>query len=75
MKHFITFGFDHRHVIGDRVFDKDCVCLIDSGSNDPGVGRQIAFDTFGREWSMEYPEKYFDFTSLDRCFKRGIIKL
>ena len=75
MRHYITFGQDHYHEVGDKVFDRNCVCLIDTADHGDRDGREIAFETFGRKWSMEYHEKYFDFTSLDRYFKRGIIKL
>jgi len=67
---YITFGQVHRHEVNGVVFDKDCVCLIESES-DP---REVAFEVFGRKWAMEYPEKYFNMDSL-KHYKRGIIKL
>lgn len=67
---YITFGQDHRHEVNGEIFDKDCVALIEH-ETDP---REVAFELFGREWSMEYPEKYFDMASM-KHFPRGIIKL
>lgn len=51
-KHYVTFGQVHRHTIGNKIFDKDCVARFDAP--DATVGRQTAFDLFGGVFCFEY---------------------
>lgn len=46
---YVTFGFDHRHYIGDETFDRNTVAKITA--EDP---RAIAFELFGRKWCTDY---------------------
>lgn len=72
MKTYITFGQSHRHEINGKVFDKDCVAIIESDS--ASAGRDLAFEIFGRKFCFEYPEDRFDMNSM-RFFPRGFIKV
>ena len=58
MKTYVTFGFDHKHVIDEKEIDKDCVAVISCA--DAAEGRKIAFELFGRKFCFEYPEDHFD---------------
>lgn len=70
MKTYVTFGRVHRHKIGDQVFDKDCVALIE-GENYSEC-RAKAFELFGPRFCFIETEDHFDFDSLI-YFHRGII--
>ena len=70
---YITFGFDHSHVIGETTFDKDCVAMIENVT--PAEGREVAFRLFGDKFCMEYPAEFFPWSSLAKYFYRGIIKI
>ena len=72
MKTYVTFGQDHRHVIDDKVFDKDCVAVIESES--ASVGRNIAFEMFGPKFCVEYPEDCFDMEIM-KYFPRGFVEV
>ena len=72
-KTYITFGQDHYHEIGGKVFDRNCVAVIESGS--PEEGRELAFKVFGRKFCFEYPEKYFDLKIMNDYYHRGLIPL
>lgn len=72
MKTYVTFGFDHVHVIGDTVLDKDCVAVINCDSAEHG--RELAFEFFGPKFCFEYPEEYFKFESM-HYFPRGMIEV
>jgi len=52
MKTYFTFGYDHIHKIGDKVFDKDVVAVIEAPSE--SSAREFAFEVFGREWATSY---------------------
>lgn len=67
MKTYVTFGYDHFHEINGKVYDKDCVALVDGD-------RERVFEIFGRKFCFEYPEKYWDPNKL--CyFPRGVIEV
>lgn len=68
-KTYVTFGQDHRHVINNVVYDKDCVAVIEC--HDELHGRELAFEHFGRKWCFEYHEKIPNM----QHFPRGIIRL
>ena len=73
MKTFVTFGFDHAHSIGGKTFDKDCVAVIESES--ASRGRELAFEIFGRKFSMEYPEDHWDDAKMSKYYPRGYVKV
>ncbi len=70
MKTYVTFGQNHTHTIGEKVFNKDCVAIIECTNAEQG--RELAFKYFGNKFCFEYPEEYFDFTSM-KYFPRGFI--
>ena len=69
---FITFGFDHNHEVDGKLFDKDTVAVIQANSYEEG--RQIAMDTFGKVWCMEYPMNYFNIEKME-YFPNGFVAL
>lgn len=62
---YFTFGQSHVHSVDGVTYDKDSVVKITAV--DP---RQVMFDTFGRQWSMQY-----DTPPRMDLFPRGIIEL
>ncbi len=70
MNTYITFGRDHRHVINGIVYDKDCVAVI-TGS-DAITNRERAFELFDSKFCFEYPEDYFDPSTM-HYFPRGYV--
>lgn len=68
MKTFVTFGQDHRHVIDGKVFDKDCVAVVNGD-------REKVFEIFGPKFCFEYEEAYWDTTLVNKYFPRGYVEL
>lgn len=84
MKIYVTFGQEHRHELSvltwvgdgwtfvDRVFDKDCVAVIEC--KDHNEGRDIAFKKFG-------PQFFFTYTvdtitpNFMKHFPRGLLEV
>lgn len=66
---YFTFGQNHAHSVRGFTYDKDVVVKITA--DDP---RQVMFDTFGRQWAMQYSEHEItpDFM---QYFPRGIKEL
>lgn len=48
---YFTFGFQHTHMVGDRLLDQDTVVKI--AAENPLVKME---EMFGKEWSVEYDE-------------------
>jgi len=69
---YITFGQIHTHSHNGKTLDKDCVGVIRATSEDEG--RKLAFEWFGKKWSMFYTEAKVDEKFLS-FFPRGLIKL
>lgn len=67
---YVTFGQIHKHIIGDKTFDKDCVATISCES--ASHGRQLTVDTFGDKFGLSYHEDEFDKNSM-RFFPRGYL--
>jgi len=67
MKTYVTFGQDHTHTIGDKVFDKDCVAVV-------WGDREKVFSIFGDRFCFEYPEEHWDDSKMQHYFKRGYIE-
>ena len=68
MKNYFSFGQNHIHKIDGKIFDKDCIVLINVKT--AARAREIMFETFGDKWSMHYtklPDMSF--------FPRGVIEL
>ena len=67
-KFFVSFGQVHLHVVGGRVFDKDCIGVITA--EDESQARTKAFECFNDKWCFLYktePEM--------RYFPRGFIEI
>jgi len=71
-KTYITFGQGHHHTIGEQIFDKDCVAVIESEG--PKQGREKAFEMFDKYFCFEYPQAYWNESKL-RYFPRGYIEV
>jgi len=54
MKIYVTFGQGHKHILNEKLFDKNCVAVFEAES--PVKGRAKAFELFGKYFSGEYPE-------------------
>jgi len=72
MKTYITFGQTHVHEINGKLFDKDCVAVIEVSN--PSEGRARAFQAFGPVFCMEYFEEEWS-DSWMRNYPRGYINL
>jgi len=72
MKTYVTFGQTHVHSINGHTLDKDCVAVITSDS--ASEGRKKAFELFGRKFSFEYPEEYWEEESMI-YYPRGYINV
>lgn len=73
MKTYVTFGQSHVHSIDGRIFDKDCVGVINCKT--PSEGRELAFSYFGPKFCFEYPEDYWDEPKQLKYFPRGYIEV
>ena len=71
-KHYVTFGFDHKHEINTTIFDKDCVAVFEAPNGHEG--RRKAFEFFDVKFCFEYHEDTFDH-SIMRFFPRGFVNL
>ena len=71
-KTYVTFGSNHTHSVIGKTLDNNCVAVIKSeGSSE---GREMAFELFGPKFCMEYPEKYFDKSTM-HFFPRGYVEV
>ena len=70
-KTYVTFGQDHVHYVNGKTFDCDCVAVINHKDSN---GRELAFEIFGLQFCMEYPEKRFDHSSM-HYYPRGLIEV
>ena len=70
MKTFVTFGQTHTHSVNGKTLDKDTVAIIESRSSEEG--RRIAFQLFDRQFCFEYPEDYWDESSM-KHFPKGYV--
>lgn len=59
---FVTFGFDHCHIIGDNTFDKDTIAIIQADNRTHG--RELAFKYFKAKFCFEYYGDEFDFSKM-----------
>lgn len=67
MKTYVTFGQIHRHEINGKIFDKDCVAVVDGN-------RDEVFRLFGPKFCFEYPEEHWDDSKM-KYFPRGYIEV
>ena len=73
MKTYITFGFDHIHKVNGKVFDKDCVAVIESDS--AKEGRELAFKYFSDKFCFEYPEGHWNADKDMKYYPRGYVEV
>jgi len=69
---YVTFGQDHIHTVNGKIFDRNCVAVINCHNS--VNGRALAFEFFGDKFCFEYPESKFDFDSM-KYFPRGFIEV
>ena len=72
MKAYVTFGQVHVHRIGDQVFDKDCVAVIEAP--DYISCRELSFKLFGGKWHNCYPEEEWSESQM-MYFPRGYMEV
>lgn len=72
MKTYVTFGQEHTHRVNGKLFDKDCVAVIEA--RDMTEGRQLAFDYFGPKFCFTYNEAGFQRVDME-YFPRGFIEV
>ena len=53
-EYYCTFGQNHYHTIGDKVFDANTLILIRADS--VNQARKLMFHTFGIAWGFSYNE-------------------
>lgn len=70
VKTYITFGQIHKHEINGKIFDKDCIAVIESESQIRG--REMAFELFGTKWAFEYSEETMS-EKIIKYFPRGFV--
>lgn len=64
---YVTFGQIHKHEINGKVFDKDCVAIVNGN-------REDVLKIFGVKFCFDYTKEEFDLNSM-HYYPRGIIKL
>lgn len=69
--YYISFGHMHRHIIGDKVIDKNCVVQFKRPTM--REARERAHTLFGLNWFTSYTED--EIKKLLHFFPRGIIEL
>ena len=67
MKTYVTFGQKHVHSVNGKIFDKDCVAVVDGG-------RDKVFELFGPQFCFEYPEEEWHEEDM-KYFNRGYIEV
>ena len=67
MKTYVTFGRIHTHSINGKVFDKDCVAVVEGDRN-------TVFELFGQQFCFEYPEAGESRPDM-KYFSRGYIEV
>ena len=72
MKIYVTFGQEHIHKINNKVFDKDCVAMIEVDNY--AAGREKAFELFGKKFFTTHREEQVT-EKLLSFYPRGIISV
>jgi len=72
MKIYITFGQVHIHRVNGKVFDKDCIAVIEA--DDEKSGRNLAFQYFNDQWFTSYTENNWKDYQLN-YYPRGFIEV
>lgn len=64
MKTYVTFGQSHTHKINGKVFDKDCIAIVEGN-------HETVLEIFGDKFCFEYQEADWDENRYLPCFPRG----
>lgn len=67
MKTFVTFGQDHIHRINGKVFDHNCVAIVNGNRDD-------VFKIFGSKFCFEYSEDFWDDKTM-KYYPRGYLEV
>lgn len=67
---YVTFGQDHAHSVNGRTFDKDSVAIVEAPTYPECHAKVQEF--FGLKYCTDYPEKYWDVSSV-KFYPRGYI--
>lgn len=67
MKTYVTFGQDHIHRVNGKIFDRNCVAIVNGD-------RAKVFEIFGSEFCFEYPEDSWNEDHL-KYFPRGYVEV
>lgn len=70
--HYVTFGQDHVHKIGDKILYKNVVARFQA--NTPSEGREKAFELFGPKFSFEYHDQKWNEENM-KYFPDGYVDL
>lgn len=73
MKVYVTFGQVHIHRVNGKVFDKDCVAVVEG--EDYAEARQKVLNYFGVKFSFDYPEQHWVEEDQLKWFPRGYIEV
>ena len=71
-KTYVTFGTAHLHAIGNKIFNGDCVAVIECENKTEG--RNKALEIFGRQFSFAMFEDEFSQDYLIH-YPRGLIEV
>ena len=71
MYRYITFGQVHRHEVGGKFFDKDCIARVGGESIDEVYAN--VRDSFGVTYATSY--SWEDLQNIITLFPRGVIPL
>jgi len=71
MKIYVTFGFQHIHKINGKIFDRNCVGVIDRPNYEEG--RKAITDIFDNVFCTTYTEEHI-MKNL-HYYPRGIIEI
>jgi hypothetical protein len=73
MKTYVTFGSNHIHKVNGKVFDGNCVAVIECENAEEG--RKKAFEYFGPEFCFEYPEGHWNADKDMKYYPRGYVEV
>lgn len=67
MKTYVTFGQDHWHKVNGKIFNCDCVAVVNGD-------REKVFELFGPAFSFEFREGIWD-DGLMHLYPQGYIEV
>ena len=73
MRVIVTFGQSHAHSVGEKLFHKDNVAVIEAESH--SEARRIAWDAFEDKFCTSHLEKDFDAGEMMMYFPGGKVPL